>query len=259
MKKKLLVTVFVLLLSLLGCSNNENKIEYTQIKFKQKLETLKKYDGKYVKIIGFMSTLSPLQGKYVYLMNMPYQQCPFCVPNSNEIANTLAVYAPEGERFDFVDYPVEARGKLEFGDFKDEGGFEYKVRMVDAEIKKADVSNMSNEIKLYTNLVDKGFAKDFTSITEEALKTVKYKENGVSPQEVKKIDMSKFDNMYKLIDSLGRDKYKKPLEALDMLKYAVEAINKDIESGNVEKLELHANDVVNAYNLFYEWLISPNL
>lgn len=261
--KSFVFYIFLLCLLLVGCSNQDTKKAendgYVRIKFKQQLETLKQYDGKKVKIIGFMSTLSPLQGEYVYLMNMPYQQCPFCVPNSNEIANTVAVYAPKGKKFPFVDYPIEAKGVLEFGNFKDEAGYEYKVRIVDAEISKADVSGLSKEIKLYTDLVDSGFARNFTKITEEALNTIKYKEKGLDKSELKQIDTSLFDDMYGVIEKLGKEKYKEPLESLDMLKNAVDNINNDIKTNNVDKLELRENEVVNAYNTFYNWLIKPNL
>ena len=99
-----------------------------------------------------MSTLSPISGKFIYLMNLPYQSCPFCVPNSTQLANTMAVYAKSSKGFEFTDRAVEVTGLLEFGDFTDEFGYIYNYRIVDATYTIVDTENMDPKLKLWQQL-----------------------------------------------------------------------------------------------------------
>ena len=73
----------------------------------QSISEIEKLDGEKVTIIGYMSTLSPVSGKFMYLMNLPYQSCPFCVPNTTQLSNTMAVYAEDGKEFEFTDRAIQ--------------------------------------------------------------------------------------------------------------------------------------------------------
>ena len=115
MKKILAISLAAALLLLAGCSGAAPGEEgATALKFTDavSLETLTALDGKTVSIVGYMATLSPLSGKFLYLMNMPYQSCPFCVPNTTQLANTMAVYAPEGQTFGYTDQAIRVTGTL---------------------------------------------------------------------------------------------------------------------------------------------------
>ena len=54
--------------------------EVTKLSFKSAAEYdyLKTLDGTMVTINGYMATSSPVDGSFMFLMNMPYQNCPFC-------------------------------------------------------------------------------------------------------------------------------------------------------------------------------------
>ena len=81
-----------------GNDNGGDEIIDNTLSFSQanSVEAMQKLDGKQVNIIGYMSTLSPINGSFMYLMNLPYQSCPFCVPNTTQLSNTMAVYAKTG-------------------------------------------------------------------------------------------------------------------------------------------------------------------
>ena len=51
---------------------------YVELKFKNTNsdEYIRSLDGKKVTMTGYLSVLSPISGKFAYLMNMPYQNCP---------------------------------------------------------------------------------------------------------------------------------------------------------------------------------------
>ena len=116
------------------------------------VEAMQKLDGKQVNIIGYMSTLSPINGSFMYLMNLPYQSCPFCVPNTTQLSNTMAVYAKNGDSFEFTDRAIKVTGTLEFGDYTDEYGYEYGYRIKDATYTEVDTSEMSDKMKLWQQL-----------------------------------------------------------------------------------------------------------
>ena len=118
----------------------------------QSIEEMEKLDGKEVTIIGYMSTLSPISGEFMYLMNLPYQSCPFCVPNTTQLANTMAVYAKSAEGFEFTDRAIQVTGILEFGDYTDEFGYEYNYRIKDATYTVLNTEDMDPKIKLWQQL-----------------------------------------------------------------------------------------------------------
>ncbi len=118
----------------------------------QSIEEMEKLDGKTVTIIGYMSTLSPISGAFMYLMNLPYQSCPFCVPNTTQLANTMAVYAKSKDGFEFTDRAIQVTGTLEFGDYTDEFGYEYNYRIKDATYTILDTDDLDPKIKLWQQL-----------------------------------------------------------------------------------------------------------
>lgn len=118
----------------------------------QSIEEMEKLDGKEVTIIGYMSTLSPISGSFMYLMNLPYQSCPFCVPNTTQLANTMAVYAKQNDSFEFTDRAIQVTGVLEFGDYTDEFGYEYNYRIKDATYTILNTDDLDPKIKLWQQL-----------------------------------------------------------------------------------------------------------
>ena len=84
---KKFLTILLSLMLILGiftaCGNSnssDGEIINNTLSFSQanSVEAMQKLDGQEVNIIGYMSTLSPITGNFMYLMNLPYQSCPFC-------------------------------------------------------------------------------------------------------------------------------------------------------------------------------------
>lgn len=159
----LILTIFT------SCSGTENKNETDNtLKFAQtnSVEEMKKLDGKQVNIIGYMSTISPITGSFMYLMNMPYQSCPFCVPNTTYLSNTIAVYAKEGDSFKFTDRAIKVEGILEFGDYTDEYGYEYGYRIADAVYTELDTSELGEKTQLWQQLASTDVVGDIYDMYE---------------------------------------------------------------------------------------------
>ena len=153
-RKLSFILAFILLLPILtacggGDDGSTRLLSFAQA---QSVEEMKKLDGKEVTIIGYMSTLSPISGAFIYLMNLPYQRCPFCIPNTSQLANTMAVYAKSKDGFEFTDRAIRVTGTLEFGSFTDEFGYEYSYRIKDAEYTVVDIDELDPKIRLWQQL-----------------------------------------------------------------------------------------------------------
>ena len=166
----IMLLVALLPLALTGCGSS-GSAEAHKLSFAESasIETLRDLDGKSVTLTGYMATLSPLGGDYIYLMNLPYQSCPFCVPNTQQLANTMAVYAAKGSKFDFTDRPVKITGRMELGDFTDEYGYTYNYRVVDAKYEVVDLSSVSADYAMYQSLAEDGVIADVNGMFDYLL------------------------------------------------------------------------------------------
>ena len=169
MKKFAALIALLVCIALLatGCgSTKASSTEVTKLSFADSasLDTLKALDGKPVTITGYMATLSPLSGEYIYLMNMPYQSCPFCVPNTNQLSNTMAVYASSGSKFEFTDRPVQISGTMRVQDKVDDYGYSYNYYIDDASYVAVDLSSVSQEYALYQSLAEDGVIADVNAM-----------------------------------------------------------------------------------------------
>ena len=145
-----------------GCGGGSAEAKKLSFAESASLDALKALDGKPVALTGYMATLSPLSGEYIYLMNLPYQSCPFCVPNTQQLANTMAVYAAKGSSFTYTDRPVRITGKLEYG-------YSYNYRIVDAKSEVVDLSQVSSEYALYQSLAEDGVIADVNGMFDYLL------------------------------------------------------------------------------------------
>lgn len=148
----LILCLSLLLPAVISCDKDNGPSQLLSFSQANSVAEMAKLDGKTVSIIGYMSTLSPVSGKFMYLMNLPYQSCPFCVPNTTQLSNTLAVYAKKNSEFEFTDRAIRVTGTLEFGNYTDEFGYQYLYRIKDATYEILDTSNMSEELRLWQQL-----------------------------------------------------------------------------------------------------------
>jgi hypothetical protein len=158
------VLIFILML-LPACGEKESgPSQMLSFSSAQSVSEMKKLDGKQVTIIGYMSTLSPVSGKFMYLMNLPYQSCPFCIPNTTQLSNTMAVYAKD--EFTFTDRAIKVTGIMDFGDYTDEFGYQYSYRIKNATYTILDTSDMTEELKLWQQIASTDVIADIYTMFE---------------------------------------------------------------------------------------------
>lgn len=171
-KVTLKLTVLLLALCLLtavftGCGKAQDSGEITKLSFKDAsgYDYLKSLDGKPVTISGYMATSSPVDGSFMFLMNLPYQSCPFCVPNTSQLSNTMEVYPKKGETFSYTSQAISIAGTLEVADsedepFTDQYGYEFNYKIVDAEYTVIQAEDLSEDMALWQKIAESDVVND---------------------------------------------------------------------------------------------------
>ena len=140
-----------------------DKGEATKLSFKSTLnyDYLKGLDGDKVTINGYIATSSPVNGSFIFLMNMPYQSCPFCVPNTTELSNTIEVYPKKGQKFDYTASAVKVSGTLEVAPsvdrpFTDSYGYTFNFKIVNAEYEVLKSAEMGADFAVWEKFSQSG-------------------------------------------------------------------------------------------------------
>ncbi len=152
----------LILLTFVGCEKDAStSADAVRLSFKSasSYEDLRALNGKTVTINGYMATSSPVDGGYIFLMNLPYQSCPFCVPNTSQLSNTMAVYAPEGDSFGYTTQAIQVVGKLMVAEdervpFTDKYGYEFSFKIVDASYTVLKDEDLSEDIALWQKIAN---------------------------------------------------------------------------------------------------------
>ncbi len=169
--KKFVLKISALLLSLLfiipiiGCGSNADDATKLSFKSASTYDYLKSIDGEKVTINGYMATSSPVDGSFMFLMNMPYQSCPFCVPNTSQLSNTLEVYPKKGKAFEYTTQAIKVVGTLmvapsEDEYFTDEFGYEFNFKIVDAEYSILSADEISSDLALWQKIAESGIVTE---------------------------------------------------------------------------------------------------
>lgn len=144
-----------------GCGKAQDSGEITKLSFKAAsgYDYLKSLDGQPVTINGYMATSSPVDGSFMFLMNLPYQSCPFCVPNTSQLSNTMEVYPKKGEAFSYTSQAISIVGTLEVADsedepFTDQYGYEFNYKIVDAEYTVIQAEDLSEDMALWQKIAE---------------------------------------------------------------------------------------------------------
>jgi len=160
---KILLTILIISLlasAFVGCDGEEiNVDDATKLSFKAALEYdyLKTLDGKPVTISGYMATSSPVDGSFMFLMNLPYQNCPFCVPNTSQLSNTMEIYPKNGDSFAYTTQAIKVVGTLAVSEnpdepFTDKYGYEFNFKIVDATYTIIKAEDLSADMALWQKI-----------------------------------------------------------------------------------------------------------
>lgn len=160
------------------------------LSFKEALsfDYLKSIDGKKVHINGYMATSSPVDGSFIFLMNLPYQNCPFCKPNTSTLSNTMEAYPENGKTFSYTEAAIKVVGTLvvannENENFTDKYGYEFNFKIVDARYYIIDESELSGEVTLWNQIASSSIINDVYDMLDYVNFVVKWPEYFVNSYE----------------------------------------------------------------------------
>ncbi len=172
MKKHQMKVISLLLLlamaavALTGCGK-EVAAEPTKLSFKAAsgYDYLKSLNGKPVTISGYMATSSPVDGSFMFLMNLPYQSCPFCVPNTSQLSNTMEVYPKQGDAFGYTTQAIKVVGRPVVAEnenepFTDMYGYEFNYKIVDATYTIIQAEELSADMALWQKIASSDVISD---------------------------------------------------------------------------------------------------
>lgn len=162
----------LLLFSLAGCdSGGIDEANATKLSFKSaaSYDYLKTLNGQTVTISGYMATSSPVDGSFMFLMNLPYQSCPFCVPNTSQLSNTMEVYPKSGDSFAYTNQAITVVGTLVVADSEDEPftdmyGYEFTCKLVDATYTVIRAEELSGKMALWQKIAKADVVSDMYSM-----------------------------------------------------------------------------------------------
>ena len=161
-----LCVIAALLLCFAGCKETRTD-EVIKLSFRAAsgYDYLKTLDGTQVSISGYMATSSPVDGSFMFLMNLPYQSCPFCVPNTSQLSNTMEVYSKKNEPFAFTNQAIQVVGTLEVAEsedkpFTDMYGYEFNYKIVDATYTVIQADALSEEMALWQKIAETDVVSD---------------------------------------------------------------------------------------------------
>ena len=168
MKIKRIIALIIALVTVISVSSCAGKSAPTEtaggpekLSFKAAMSynNLKKLDGRQVTINGYLATSSPADGSFIFLMNLPYQSCPFCKPNTSELSNTLEVDPKKKEKFDYTSQAVKVTGTLEVAPsekkaFTDQYGYEFNFKITDAEYKILKAEELGENYALWAKIAE---------------------------------------------------------------------------------------------------------
>lgn len=169
------LTVILVCVSLVACTEDPDpsKKEAVKLSFKAAsgYDYLKTLDGQTVTINGYMATSSPVDGSFMFLMNLPYQSCPFCVPNTSQLSNTMEIYPQKGESFSYTSQAIRVVGKLEVAEnedepFTDKYGYKFNFKIVDATYTIIKADEMGEDIALWQKIANTDVVNDIYAMYE---------------------------------------------------------------------------------------------
>lgn len=241
------------------CYQREYNDEALTVTFAETInvDVLKEYEGKQISITGFMALSSPIDGSMAYIMNMPYQSCAYCVPNSSELVNTIAVYPPRGNSLPYYETAITVKGNLVFKTTTDDLGYTYDYYLTNTTIEEyIPPAGEVNYISVYNQLIE----NDFATLADKLLSDI-YIVTNLGQQDIEPytVDLSIVYEMKGILNEYDNNDITSANELMYKLEDLIVRINIAIEENDLELLMTYHEEGQAIYNLLYEWLTSPKV
>ena len=223
-------------------------------------EEMKALDGETVTMRGYMGLYSPLDGAEIYLMDLPYQSCPYCMQTDTSLVNTMTVVAPEGTKFAFTEMPIEVVGKVKYEEgYVDEAGYSYNYRIVDATVKEIEAEALPENVQMYAEVIGTGLVTEVVALYDEAYMMCFYKDCELNPETLAPIEIGVLDMVISKVDKVDPEDKSEIYAVLADTKELFQELNQLLENKDYEMLSSkEVTDKAQAcYNAFDAWMKTP--
>lgn len=237
-----------------------NEEGYIELKFKNTFSNdyLRSISGKKVTMTGYISTLSPINGEFAYLMNLPYQSCPYCIPGTSEIYNTIAIYPKKNGKIEFTEKPVTIEGILETGTFTDAFGYTYNVRIKDVITKNVDVDKLSENVLIYNAISQEGIVKDIDNAFIELDKIVFYdyyqQQFGMTLDSIEIFDTDIINTIISKLKAINENDYSDLIGTLKKTITISDKANKNVEEKKYDENKKLQDELNEVFREFGVWM-----
>lgn len=273
----ILITIFVCsLILLVSCStsnDNTNDIKKSnsmlnadrimadgsyQIRFSDlvSLNDLEEYNNKTVTAIGYLSPITSYDGSFGYLMNLPYQTCPYCLPSDTKITNTITIFAKNGKQIEFTEAAIMVRGTLKLEPYTDAYGYSYNYRIIDATIEEADTSELGEKIVLYNKLAEKEILTklmDTLYWVDENVYYDEYTANGAN-YEREIVDLTNLESVITDLENFEPEEVSILKSVANKLKEIAIDTNKLLEEENYDKILEYKERTLQLFYDIGDWM-----
>lgn len=268
----MLLACVALLFTLTGCSNEKSEdIKKTtlkadrimadgsyQIRFRDlvSIKDLEEYNNKTVTAIGYLSPITSYDGSFGYLMNLPYQTCPYCLPSDTKITNTIAVFSKNGKKISFTEAAVTVKGTLKIEPYTDQYGYSYNYRIVDCVIENADTSALGEKITLYNKLAEKEILTKLMDALYRLDENVYYDEyiadGAIYERTV--VDTTNIDTVIKDLQDFNSKDVSLLISFANKLKETITEVNKLIEQNDTNKILEYKEKTLQLFYDMNDWM-----
>lgn len=271
MKNKILnLLIFTIIITSLflgtGCSSDD-KISNSdrilsdgtyQIRFSDlvSLDDLEKYNNKTITAIGYLSPITSYDGSFGYLMNLPYQTCPYCVPSDTKITNTITIFAKSGKKIEFTEAAIMVRGTLKLEPYTDDYGYSYNYRIVDAAIEEIDTTELGDKIILYNKLAEKEILTNIMNVLYSVDDNVYYDEyinsGAVYNREI--VDLGSLEKTIQDLEGFDQNDVSLLVKVATNLKEIATDTNLLIKQNNYEKISEYKERTLQLFYDMNNWM-----
>lgn len=272
MKKCSIILLTLVIMSVLvGCGSSSlrpNEEGIYEISFNKGLTKteMNELDGKEIEITGFYSisdyNFATFQnnGDLAYIMSDPYHFCLYCTEDApHSFSNTLAMYKAEGMEFEFTDLPITVRGKFKVEETDDMYGNHYNYMITDVVVKETDESKIINEVKIYTDIVNKGFLNPFNEYMNQIAYLTDFNSLGLATSQLEKIDMDLVEDLKVILENGSNKDYKDIYEVVIEAESLGLELNKLFEEKAYNIMPTKKSNALEIYDKFHKWLTKPHL
>jgi hypothetical protein len=259
-KGRIIALLLILVLSA-GISACGNETEIAVIHFSDLMDAnynptqkMISLDKEQVKLNCFMASQSPLDGSFVYAVNLPYISCPYCaIDQGSVIINAIPIMAGKLGKIEFTDRPVTVTGRLEIASKTDVFGYTSPYRIFADKIEEADFSKLSDNMKDYMMLANDGVMNEiytYLGTVSSAYYAFYYNEN---LELIAEVDLEAFRKTLESLKSYGIESYKPLIMIMEEYYTITERYNGIVLSKKYDDLKTIESDVGQLFDRFDAW------